>query len=88
MDYYLSRIDHIAIDSYGTYSVVKGTEEENPAPPKIDDNQLIISTITLPGYPALTPKEAAQQRKNYYAITVKSSGIKNYTMKDIQRIDK
>ena len=87
LDYYLSRIDHIAIDSYGTYSVVKGTEEENPAPPKIADNQLIISTITLPGYPALTPKEAAQQRKNYYAITVKSSGIKNYTMKDIQRID-
>ena len=87
VDYYLSRIDHITVDTYGTYAVVKGSEEENPRPAKIEPNQLVISTVAIPGFPALTPKEAAQQGKNHYAITAKSSGVKNYTMKDIQRID-
>ena len=87
MDYYLSRIDHITVDTYGQYAVIKGTEEENPRPAKIDPNQLVISTVSIPGFPALTPKEAARQGKNYYAVTAKANGVKNYTMKDIQRID-
>jgi hypothetical protein len=88
IEYYLPRYDIIAIDSYGQFNYIKGEEEREPRPPMVDENQLVISEIFVPGAPILSPKEASQQGKREYAVRAKSKGIKRYTMKDIENIEK
>ena len=88
IEHYLSRIDMITIDSYGKVASIKGTEAAKPVPPKVGPDQLIISQITIPGYPALSPREAEEQDKGYYAVKTKAHGVQNYTMKEIGNIDK
>ena len=88
IEHYLSRIDMVTIDSFGKVASIKGTEAAYPVPPKIGTDQLTITQVTIPGYPALSPKEAAEQNKDYYSIKTKASGVKTYTMKDISGFDK
>ena len=52
---YNARTDAVIIDSYGVVATVKGKEEQIPSPPKIGADQFLISHITIPGYPALSP---------------------------------
>ena len=88
VEHYLARIDAITMDSYGKTAIVKGEEDESPVPPKVGADQLVISQITIPGYPMLSAQEGADQNKNYYAVSTKARGVKNYTMRDIAKIDK
>jgi hypothetical protein len=88
IEHYLSRIDLITIDSYGKFSLVTGPESSTPAPPKIGADILAISEIRVPGYPALSAKEAADQKKPEYAVKARARGVKNYTMKDIAKIER
>ena len=85
---YNARTDAVIIDSYGVVATVKGKEEQIPSPPKIGADQFLISHITIPGYPALSPVEASSQNKSYYAVTAKSAGTKTYTMEDIASVEK
>jgi len=85
---YLARVDLITVDSYGRFSLIKGQEDQSPRPPTIGDDQFIISQLTIPGYPALSQKEAAQQKKNQYAVRATTSGVRRYTMADIADIDR
>jgi len=88
IEHYLSRIDCITVDSYGNFRIVNGTESSIPAPPKVGPDQLVISEITVPGYPALSKQESIQQNKFEYAVKAKAQGVKNYTMRDIAKIEK
>lgn len=88
IEYYLSRVDLVAIDSYGEIKIIKGEEERFSTPPKPEADQLAISEITIPGFPALAPTEANAQGKQQYAIRAKSKGYKNYTMKDLHSLEK
>lgn len=85
---YLSRIDCITVDSYGNFAIVKGTESSVAVPPKVGPDQLVISEITVPGFPALSKQESIQQNKLDYAVRAKAQGVKNYTMRDIAKIEK
>jgi hypothetical protein len=85
---YPSRIDAVTIDSYGKIKIVKGNAKEFPVPPKVGNNEMVIAEINIPGRPALTQNEAGQQYKPESAITLRQKGIKNYTMKDISKIDR
>jgi len=88
VEHYLSRIDVVTIDSYGKSAIVKGEEDERPVPPKVGSDQLVISQVTIPGFPVLSPQEASDRQKPYYACTTKASGVKNYTMRDIAKLEK
>ena len=88
VEHYLARIDVITMDSYGKTAIIKGEEDELPVPPKVGADQLVISQITIPGYPMLSAQEGADQNKNYYAVSTKARGVKNYTMRDIAKLDK
>ena len=88
MTTYASRIDSVVIDSYGTVSVIKGEEETIPRPPKVGADQFLVAQVSVPGYPALSPKEALTQDKLYYGVKVKSAGTKRYTMSDIANVEK
>lgn len=88
IEYYLTRVDVVVADSYGDISLVKGEESRFAVPPKVDLDKLVITEIKIPGYPALATQEAAEQKKLEYAVKAKPKGIKNYTMKDIQSLEK
>ena len=85
---YNKRIDVITMNSYGILNLVKGNEADRPIPPKTSEGELAICTITIPGYPALSPKEAAEQNKRDYAIKTQASGTEGYTMRDIAKIER
>jgi len=85
---YLSRVDAIAVDSYGVASIIKGEEAEIPVTPLVNEDQLILAKIYIPGYPALSPQEAAESGKNSSAVQIKPQGTKNYTMREIEKLEK
>jgi hypothetical protein len=87
MEYSLNRTDLITLDSYGKFAILKGDEKQRSVAPKADGN-LVISEIYIPGNPALSPEESAVIGKPQYSIKIKPKGVKNYTMKDIQSIEK
>jgi hypothetical protein len=86
-EYYLNRTDLLAIDSYGKFSLTKGREGTFSRPEDVGD-KLMIAEVYLPGFPALTPEIAAKTNKNQYSTRIKSGGVKNYTMKDIDKMSK
>ena len=88
LEYYLSRVDTIVCDSYGELSLIKGEEQRFAVPPRVSSDQLAIAHITIPGFPALSAKQADIQRKREYSVKAKSTGIKNYTMKDLHALEK
>ena len=88
IEHYLSRIDTIACDSYGEIVIIKGEEQKNPAPPRLETDQLAIANVEIPTFPALSKKQADVLRKSGYAIKPRATGIKNYTMKDLHSLEK
>lgn len=86
--FYLSRIDTIVCDSYGEISLIKGEEDRYAVPPKISTDQLAIANVQIPGFPALSKKQADVLRKQDYAIKPKGTGVRNYTMKDLHSLEK
>ena len=88
LEYYLTRIDTIVCDSYGELSIIKGEEDRYAVPPSVDTDQVAIAQIEIPGYPALSHKQANILRKNEYSIRPKAVGVKNYTMKDMHQLEK
>ena len=88
LEYYLTRIDTIACDSYGNISLIKGEENRNAVPPRIGTDKLAIANVEIPSYPALSKKQAEVLRKGDYAIRPRATGIKAYTMKDMHNLEK
>lgn len=88
IDYYLSRYDLVVLSSYGDMELIKGEEELTAAPPKVESDRLAIAEIFIPGSPALSQAEAANQGKREYAAKARPLGARNYTMKDLQKIER
>ena len=88
LEYYMARIDTVVCDSYGEITLIKGEEHRNPAPPKISTDQVAIANVKIPGYPALSKRQADVLRKRSYAIKPMPTGIKNFTMKDLHSLEK
>lgn len=88
IEHYLSRIDVITMDSYGKSSLIKGEEDQRPITPRVSEDEIVLSQIYIPGYPALSQKEAAEQGKFSCAVQITPQGTRNYTMRDIEKIEK
>jgi hypothetical protein len=86
IEFYLNRIDLLTVDSYGRFSLVRGKESTRAVPPKVDD-KTVIAEILIPGNPILTPTEASLENLLEYSVKVKPVGTKNYTMKEINKIN-
>jgi hypothetical protein len=78
-EYYLSRIDAVCLDTNGTFTLVKGSPAENPSRLRIND-AFPISEINIPG------KDLVLTGPN--RVTAKRVSTRNYTMEDIEKIDK
>ena len=88
LEYYLTRIDTLACDSYGNISLIKGEEDRNAVPPRLGTDKLAIAHVEIPTYPALSKKQAEVLRKSDYAIRPRATGVKAYTMKDMHNLEK
>jgi hypothetical protein len=88
LEHYLSRIDTIACDSYGDIILIKGEEQKNAIPPKLETDQLAIANVEIPTFPALSKKQSDILNKSAYSIKPRATGIKNYTMKDMHQLEK
>jgi len=86
--YYLQRVDTVACDSYGGIKLIKGREEKLAAPPTLDPDQMALGHVFVPGYPALSEREASRTGRKAYGVHTKTSGIKAFTMKDMHSLSK
>ena len=78
-EYYMGRIDKLAIDKSQTFVLVKGQPADNPQ--KVVNSSVFgLADIYIPG------KDASKSAAN--PIRVERNTVKNYTMKDIERIEK
>lgn len=79
IEYYLPRFDAVVVDAYGKFSIVKGEGSENPSTPNLKD-VFTLAEIYVPGVITAT--------KGDNALRVKPRSTRNYTMRDIENIDK
>jgi hypothetical protein len=87
IEYYLARIDVVTVDSFGGINLVAGVEDATPAAPRVSNDEMIVAEIFVPGYPVLSPQEAASQNRPAYAVRAKPKGTHNYTMRDIEKLE-
>lgn len=85
--HFLSRVDAVVMDAYGTVSIVEGKPDLTPVPPKATDSTMKLGTIVVPPYPTLSPKAASLSKRFEYSTLVKTDQTRGYTMKDIKQIE-
>lgn len=78
-DYFLSRIDKLAIDKDKQFVIVKGQPAENPGK-VVNDSFFGIADLFIPGN--------IISQKGINSVKVQRNTTKNYTMKDIKGIEK
>ena len=79
IEYFLPRFDAVAVDSLGKFALIKGEGSENPSIPSLKD-VFTLADIYVPG------QVTALRGDN--ALRLKSRSTRNYTMRDIEKIDK
>lgn len=78
-EYYLGRIDKVALDKTQNFVIVKGQPADNPG--KVTTNSIFgLADLNIPGF------DISSSASN--AIVVEKNSTRNYTMRDIERLDK
>lgn len=77
MSHYLPRIDKIAIDTKGKFSVINGIPAIKPESPKEPEDAIVLYELDIPAYTFKTSD-----------ITVKKRQQRRYTMKDIGNLER
>lgn len=75
LQFYVPRIDVVALDPSGLIQVVSGTPSESPVVPPISSNQFPLNILFIPAY-TKTANDVLQQRLD----------VDRFTMNDIQQI--
>lgn len=87
-EYYLGRIDKIAINEQGFLTTKRGTPSSRPVPPQDIPGALNIGTLVIPPFPSLTSKEARGTARRNEAVSITPQNIRRYTMKEIGKFEK
>lgn len=87
-EYYLPRIDKVAIDERGKVIVVEGAPDLDPRPPQIPENTMELAELFMPAYPTISPFLGTENDRKDMAIRIGIRQNKRYTMADIGNIDK
>lgn len=89
--YYLSRIDIVALNPSGQFTVINGVSSVRPITPACPDSLMSCARIYVPPYPSLSPSNARLIGRNDLACSVSRTSQVRFTMKDIgvlkQRVD-
>jgi hypothetical protein len=87
LQYYLPRMDRIALDAAGSLRVVQGVASENPSPPPTLVNAITLGIVTVPPYPSLPISTAMAAARTDYAVRFQLTQNRRYTMSDIGDLD-
>ncbi len=87
-NYYLGRIDKIALNEQGYLTTKRGTPSSRPVPPQDMPGALNLGTIVVPPFPSLTSKEARGTSRRNESISITPENIRRYTMKEIGKFEK
>jgi len=85
-DYYLKRIDTIAIDKRGKVEVVRGMPAIRPAAPAVPEDLMALATVSLAPYPSLPIEIGRRVNRADLSNTVRKIRNERYTMRDIGTI--
>lgn len=89
LEYYLGRVDRLALDINGNVIITEGLPDvNNPAAPLERSGTMTLALIKIPPYPSLTTAEAKTYNRYDIAIETQPSQNRRYTMKDIAGFDK
>lgn len=83
---YLGRKDLVTIDTWGRVRTIAGVPSKNPLAPAVPQGAMALGTVSVPPFPSLSAKEAADAKRPDYAVLVTPTQQKGYTMKDIHDI--
>ena len=87
-EYYLARIDKIAISEKGNVDIIKGASRIDPRPPVSPITVMEIGTIRIPPYPSISPHIGKTTGRKDLACSISVRQNRRYTMADIGSIEK
>ena len=79
--FYLARIDKIALYPDGVFHVIEGQDSESPVPPSDDNQGLLFYQVTVPPYTLVDANNVPMD------VKLRTFDHKRYTMKDVSRIE-
>jgi hypothetical protein len=85
-DYYLKRIDTIAISKNGTIEIIKGIPAQRPASPAVPEDLMALAVISLAPYPSLPIEIARRINRPDFSNNIRRLRNERYTMRDIGTI--
>lgn len=88
LQFYLSRIDKVVINSYGEFKIIEGVSDENPYPPSQVQGGMTIATLTIPPFPTLAADQALSSSRSDYTVRAFYNQTKRMTMKEINGLKK
>ena len=88
IQYYMGRIDKLAITEKGYLITKRGAPSSTPVPPQDPPGSLVLGTVIVPPFPSLTSKEARAKLRTNESVIIQQSNTKRYTMKDISKMEK
>jgi hypothetical protein len=74
---YVGRIDKIALDSFGKYTIITGVPSASPKEPDDPKEGMVLATVKVPAYTKTVKDVVVTQRDN-----------RRYTMRDIGRLER
>lgn len=80
-EYYLARIDKIALYPDGTFHVVEGQDAVIPAVPADDNHGLLMFQLSVPAY------TLSDDDGNPVGVKLRTFDHKRFTMKDVSRVE-
>jgi len=85
-DYYLKRIDTVAVTQAGIFNIVRGVPNSRPSPPSVPEDMMALATISLAPYPSLPVEIARRVNRADLSNNVRKIRNERYTMRDIGTI--
>ena len=84
---YLARKDRVVIDTTGNIRVIEGYPSNSPSAPVEPEGSMTIGIVSVPPYPSLSAKDAADSGRPDLGVYVVPQQNRRYTMKDISDIE-
>lgn len=88
LQFYLPRVDRVALTTGGNMIITEGTSSINPVAAPEQPGTMTIGIVNVPAYPTLTPSDASTFNRFDYSVQITIQQTKRYTMADIAGLDK
>jgi hypothetical protein len=88
LQYYLGRIDKIALTQTGQAIAINGTASLQPFEPPDQPGTMTVGTVFIPPFPSLTPVEAVTAGRQTSGTKVQFNQVERLTMRDLNVLER